>query len=653
MAITGITATNVNGIQDVSTTQNIGVGVNAIVTDEALLVRASILTSNTTGTLTITNSAIKVGDLDLPFSYGVNTGVNSTIELNDSYMEWNIANTRRNMRISKLVGTHIRSTNTGASGLAFLYTQAGNKAILDSKDGKNSVIDGIFVHEIAGAPLTYRNTIYKNCGLNILNYEAGDLPIRNVSYGSGTIKGTNYTGADGTTYNTYDAWIGGGNSANKFRFYDCVINLAKLCIQLNYTSEMAFKYFSRSEKYLSGTTALSGLNIRYKPTASTGSSSQAQFFVTTNGGGLTSTQKIDLLVQNTINSGTARSPGIAGIPTAQNFTFKNITWERRVRGYAYQSLVGDATPTAQVGNTGAEAQVYLLPVSYITLTETQANALTGISLVASGATGGTVTITGARTVAELWQFYRAWISKQANFDSDDTWSYDGTNLNIGAWTISGIEFLTGGKITTSTATANGTISNLSIVGDVSQTTPTNLSNVQISGTLTYNTNTATSIAISNGTEIGTVTNSGTDIVTISRDNTSSITDYTDAEINFLDSNLLAVGITSATIYGSQSDRDTGANPGATFTTSLDFKYGSEVSGVTMQDTVYLRVVVGSVTLFTQITLVTGSNVLDLSVQGQLSAINAKVDLTAKEASLEIVNQGVQKASKIIPHNTNI
>ena len=162
----------------------------------------------------------------------------------------------------------------------------------------------------------------------------------------------------------------------------------------------------------------------------------------------------------------------------------------------------------------------------------------------------------------------------------------------------------------------------------------------------YNTNTNTSIAISNNTAIGTVANSGTGIVTISRDSTSSITTYTDAEINFLDSNISAVGITSATIYQTEADRDSGANAGATFTSSMDFKYGSVVNGVTMQDTVYLRVVVWSLTLFAQITLVTGNNVLDLGVQGQLSDINAKV--TTINDNLPKVNRNVIKASKLIP-----
>lgn len=125
MAITNLTSTDVNGIRDLGVTQqNIGNGVNASATDEVLLFRAPVATQNTTGTVTLTNCAIKAGDIDVWLQYGNNTQTTSTITLRDCYVEWNIAAVRRNTRITSLIGTHIRATNTGGS--AFLYTQAGN-----------------------------------------------------------------------------------------------------------------------------------------------------------------------------------------------------------------------------------------------------------------------------------------------------------------------------------------------------------------------------------------------------------------------------------------------------------------------------------------------------------------------------------------------
>lgn len=288
------------------------------------------------------------------------------------------------------------------------------------------------------------------------------------------------------------------------------------------------------------------------------------------------------------------------------------------------------------------AQGQMITDSNFTGTVVEASNITGIAFAYNIATNTvSVTATEPKTLQDVYNYWKYWSSLTDQMGlvlvPQDLIKVVGTTLKITGSLLTTANVSNTTKIAniecTNDVVANGAISNLSIIGNVLQAAPTNLSNVTISGTLTYNTNTATSITISNNTAIGTVANSGTGIVTISRDNTSSITTYTDAEINFLDSNLSAVGITSVTIYGSQSDRDTGANAGATFTTSLDFKYGSVVSGVTMQDTVYLRVVVGSVTLFAPITLVLGSNVLDLGVQGQLSAINAKVDLTAKETTL--------------------
>lgn len=71
----------------------------------------------------------------------------------------------------------------------------------------------------------------------------------------------------------------------------------------------------------------------------------------------------------------------------------------------------------------------------------------------------TLTLSANRTVAELWQYYRAWISQTANFDVADTWTYNGTMLNVGAWNIvvNNGTTLTGNFTTTGTVTNNGTI----------------------------------------------------------------------------------------------------------------------------------------------------------------------------------------------------
>jgi hypothetical protein len=163
--------------------------------------------------------------------------------------------------------------------------------------------------------------------------------------------------------------------------------------------------------------------------------------------------------------------------------------------------------------------VQLLTVPNLSLTQAQAAALTGISLVASGSSGGTLTLTSNRTAAEVWAYYRNWISTLANFGSDDTWSYDGTTLTIGGWTIAGLQYLTTGRAVTSTATASAAF-NASVTGNVVQATPTNLTGVTITGNLTYNTNTPITITLTNCTISGTVSNSGSGAVTISLSNST-------------------------------------------------------------------------------------------------------------------------------------
>jgi hypothetical protein len=80
-----------------------------------------------------------------------------------------------------------------------------------------------------------------------------------------------------------------------------------------------------------------------------------------------------------------------------------------------------------------------------------------------------------------------------------------------------------GSLTTSGAVtlANGAVfSNNTVTANVSQATPTNLTNVTINGNLTYNTNTPITITLTNCAISGTVSNSGSGLVTISLTNST-------------------------------------------------------------------------------------------------------------------------------------
>jgi hypothetical protein len=167
------------------------------------------------------------------------------------------------------------------------------------------------------------------------------------------------------------------------------------------------------------------------------------------------------------------------------------------------------------------------------------------------------------------------------------------------------------------------MTNLTINGNVSQSTPTNLSNVVITGTLTYNTNSNVTITITN-TTINTVVNNGTGIVTINRVN-STIANYVDAEINFIDSTISVIGADTITFHPTATDRDLNINASGTFTSSYDFKYGSTINGSLMSGTLYLRCVSGGIPFNLTPTIVLGNNIpLDLGPTAQLASLNDKL-----------------------------
>jgi hypothetical protein len=85
--------------------------------------------------------------------------------------------------------------------------------------------------------------------------------------------------------------------------------------------------------------------------------------------------------------------------------------------------------------------------------------------------------------------------------------------------------------------------------------------------------------------------------------------------------------TSITFYPTLTDRNAGTNPGVTTTGGIyRYKYGSTYSGVIMIGTLYTRVIQGGIVFFFDKDIIIGNNVIDLSTQGQLSALNQKIEL---------------------------
>lgn len=316
-----------------------------------------------------------------------------------------------------------------------------------------------------------------------------------------------------------------------------------------------------------------------------------------------------------------------------------------------EEVTSTFTPTAPI--------TYNNPLKIDAYATSNASTQNGITITGGATKTISIATSSLITLDLLYDFLKYYL--QNNLSETNFLNPNGKEIEmLNAWQVLNIQWLNNGtKLTniksSSNFTATAIWSNLNINGNVSQTTPTNLSNVIVSNSIIYNTNTASSITFTNA-NIGTILNNGTGIVTINQTN-STVTTYTDAEINYLDSVLNAVNVTSVTLYSSIANRDSNTSAGPTFTTTLPFKYGSIVSGVTMTGTVYARVIVTGITLFTEINLVLSINTLDLGIQGQLtlnsatlSNINAYV--VRNNLGLKTVNDNVKLASLLIPANTD-
>lgn len=133
-----------------------------------------------------------------------------------------------------------------------------------------------------------------------------------------------------------------------------------------------------------------------------------------------------------------------------------------------------------------------------------------------------VTITSARTAQQGYDTALWWLYQDSQMDFADFSSYAGAVWDVTDWGIAGIEYLTGSIKSTGTLTAGGAMSSLSVQGNVTQQTPTNLSKVTITGNLTYNSAANITVTLTNTTIAGTISNSGAGAVTVISKGTTSI-----------------------------------------------------------------------------------------------------------------------------------
>lgn len=157
-----------------------------------------------------------------------------------------------------------------------------------------------------------------------------------------------------------------------------------------------------------------------------------------------------------------------GTTNLKNLRFPSSTATYRFCGYKvrqFDKAIVLGSDTAQVISASGEA------ATNTPLSEAAAAALTGIALAPSGATNGTATVTVARTVLELWQYFRAW--KPLNMTSDDTWLPGTTVLSLGAWNLT----------STVVISTSGAFNEIATMGTISSTLASGGAYTYVNGSL--------------------------------------------------------------------------------------------------------------------------------------------------------------------------
>ena len=149
----------------------------------------------------------------------------------------------------------------------------------------------------------------------------------------------------------------------------------------------------------------------------------------------------------------------------ESLRFPSSTATYQGRAYNYKTT---NVPILLGASAAVQASAGMISLdTATTVSEATALAYTGITFAPSGATGGTVTISSSRTLQEIWNYYRAWISAYANRASNDTWTCVAGAMTMGAWNMvvnSGVTVSDSANVssmaTTGTITNNGSITAL-------------------------------------------------------------------------------------------------------------------------------------------------------------------------------------------------
>ena len=183
----------------------------------------------------------------------------------------------------------------------------------------------------------------------------------------------------------------------------------------------------------------------------------------------------------------------------------------RLQGWTFSSLTG----------------TYLKEDISIPITQTRVNDLNGNALYASGVTGvavnygaSTITLSASRSAVQVWSAVQDNLSLLANLTRPDPFTTTNGLSFVSTYALVVSGTLTAGSIVGNVTLSGSLSSGVVITGNVSQATPTNLTGVNITGNLIFNTNTPITVTFTNCEVSGTISNTGSGLVKVAKAGTT-------------------------------------------------------------------------------------------------------------------------------------
>lgn len=436
MAITGIANNLVNGVREIVSAQNVPANTAWSATDETLNFRATLSTNNQVGaTLTFTNCLLNMPNgMNQGLNYGSPSVSNGKISVLNSQILWTMTSGRRNMRLSELKGSSLRVVGSNAASPAFLYLQNGG--VFDEFNGRPNILDGIYVLEVSGRPTKFAKTQFVNCGMNLLNYSAGELEFRGVKLGAGTVQG-----ADG---DSFDAWLN-ANGTNAFHWFSCELRHNRLACAGGGTVK-SVRYWAVAEKFVDENgRGIENVSVNYEPkfptapayalkgvNVKTNFKTNANGYLTLNG---QENKVLDLPVEWAVADGSSRSTGLSDPSQARNYTLLSVTWNKRVRHPQY--VWSDTRDVRISGDIGA-AQGEILGAGQsvilkrdVDFTASSLNTDGRITFAVSADGGVNVGVIRTATLQDIYnQFKIQCASSESDFANADAVRIENDTLHI-------------------------------------------------------------------------------------------------------------------------------------------------------------------------------------------------------------------------------